>query len=324
MAKQNEPLVTHIYTADPSAHVFEDKIYIYPSHDLEHDGEDNDNGDQYKMEDYHILSMDDVDAPCVDHGEALHMKDVPWVSGQMWAPDAAYKNDTYYLYFPARDKNGIFRIGVATSKRPEGPFKPEESFILGSFSIDPAVLVDDDNKAYIYFGGLWGGQLESWQTNNFVKDFVEPAADAPAIGPRVAELSDDMLSLKEIPQEIKIVDEDGNPITAGEEDKRYFEGPWMHKYNGKYYLSYSTGTTHCLVYAIGDSPKGPFTFKGKILDPVIGWTTHHSIVEYKGKWYLFYHDSSLSGGVNHKRCVKFRELKYNEDGTIIPMMPYAE
>ena len=324
MAKQNEPLVTHIYTADPSAHVFEDKIYIYPSHDLEHDGEDNDNGDQYKMEDYHILSMDDVDAPCVDHGEALHMKDGPWVSGQMWAPDAAFKNDTYYLYFPARDKDGIFRLGVATSKRPEGPFVPQESHILGSFSIDPAVLVDDDGKSYIYFGGLWGGQLEKWQTNSYKSDAEGPASDAPAIGPRVAELSDDMLSLKEIPQEIKIVDEDGNPITAGDEDKRYFEGPWMHKYNGKYYLSYSTGTTHMLVYAVGDSPKGPFTFKGKILDPVIGWTTHHSIVEFKGKWYLFYHDSSLSGGVNHKRCVKFRELKYNADGTIIPMKPYED
>ncbi|MBR3600200.1 MAG: glycoside hydrolase family 43 protein [Lachnospiraceae bacterium] len=324
MAKQNEPLVTHIYTADPSAHVFEDKIYIYPSHDLDHDGEDNDDGDQYKMEDYHILSMDDVDAPCVDHGEALHMKDVPWVSGQMWAPDAAFKNGKYYLYFPARDKNGIFRIGVATSDRPEGPFKPEESFILGSFSIDPAVLVDDDDKAYIYFGGLWGGQLESWMTNNFTKDFVEPAADAPMVGPRVAELSDDMLSIKEIPQEILIVDEDGNPIKAGDEDRRYFEGPWMHKYNGKYYLSYSTGTTHYLVYAIGDTPKGPFTYKGRILEPVIGWTTHHSIVEFKGKWYLFYHDSSMSNGVNHLRCVKFRELKYNEDGTIIPMKPYED
>jgi len=324
MAKQNEPLVTHIYTADPSAHVFEDKIYIYPSHDLDHDGEDNDDGDQYKMEDYHILSMDDVDAPCVDHGEALHMKDVPWVSGQMWAPDAAFKNGKYYLYFPARDKNGIFRIGVATSDRPEGPFKPEESFILGSFSIDPAVLVDDDDKAYIYFGGLWGGQLESWMTNNFTKDFVEPAADAPMVGPRVAELSDDMLSIKEIPQEILIVDEDGNPIKAGDEDRRYFEGPWMHKYNGKYYLSYSTGTTHYLVYAIGDTPKGPFTYKGRILEPVIGWTTHHSIVEFKGKWYLFYHDSSMSNGVNHLRCVKFRELKYNEDGTIVPMKPYEE
>ncbi len=324
MAKQNEPLVTHIYTADPSAHVFEGKLYIYPSHDLEHDGEDNDNGDQYKMEDYHILSMDDVDAPCVDNGEALHMNDVPWVSGQMWAPDAAYKNDTYYLYFPARDKDGIFRLGVATSKRPEGPFTPQESHILGSFSIDPAVLVDDDDKAYIYFGGLWGGQLEKWQTNSFKSDAEGPAADAPAIGPRVAELSDDMLSLKEIPQEIKIVDENGNPITAGDEDRRYFEGPWMHKYNGKYYLSYSTGTTHMLVYAVGDSPKGPFTYKGKILDPVIGWTTHHSIVEFKGKWYLFYHDSSMSGGVNHKRCVKFRELKYNADGTIIPMKPYED
>ncbi len=324
MAKQNEPLVTHIYTADPSAHVFEDKIYIYPSHDLAHDGEDNDNGDQYAMEDYHILSMDDVDAECVDHGEALHMKDVPWVSCQMWAPDAAFKNDTYYLYFPARDKDGIFRLGVATSKRPEGPFTPQESHILGSFSIDPAVLVDDDGKAYIYFGGLWGGQLEKWQTNSFTENFVERKADEPAVGPRVAELSDDMLSLKEIPLEIQILDEDGNPITAGDEDRRYFEGPWMHKYNGKYYLSYSTGTTHYLVYAVGDSPKGPFTYKGKILDPVIGWTTHHSIVEFKGKWYLFYHDSSLSGGVNHKRCVKFRELKYNEDGTIIPMKPYED
>lgn len=324
MAKQNEPLVTHIYTADPSAHVFEDKIYIYPSHDLVHNGEDNDNGDQYRMEDYHILSMDDVDAPCVDHGEVLHMKDVKWVSEQMWAPDCAFKNDTYYLYFPARDKDGIFRIGVATSKNPAGPFVPEENYILGSFSIDPAVLVDDDGKAYIYFGGLWGGQLEMWQTNNFKRDAEGPALDAPAIGPRVAELSDDMLSIKEIPQEILIVDEDGRAITAGETDKRYFEGPWMHKYNGKYYLSYSTGDTHTLVYAIGDSPKGPFTFKGKFLDPVIGWTTHHSIIEYKGKWYLFYHDSSLSGGVNHERCVKFRELKYNEDGTIVPMKPYED
>lgn len=252
------------------------------------------------------------------------MKDVPWVSGQMWAPDAAFKNDTYYLYFPARDKDGIFRLGVATSKRPEGPFVPQESHILGSFSIDPAVLVDDDGKAYIYFGGLWGGQLEKWQTNSYTENFVEREGNAPAIGPRVAELSDDMLSLKEIPQEISIIDEDGNPITAGDEDRRYFEGPWMHKYNGKYYLSYSTGTTHMLVYAVGDSPKGPFTFKGKILDPVIGWTTHHSIVEFKGKWYLFYHDSSLSGGVNHKRCVKFRELKYDAEGNIIPMKPYED
>ncbi len=323
-SNQNKPLVTHIFTADPSAHVFEDKIYIYPSHDLDHDGPTNDNGDQYRMEDYHILSMDDIDAPCIDHGEALHMKDIPWVSEQMWAPDVAFKNGTYYLYFPARDKDGIFRIGVATSKNPAGPFKAEPNYIPGSFSIDPAVLVDDDGKSYIYFGGLWGGQLERWQTGTFILDAKGPADNEPALGPMVAELSDDMLTFKDKPQEITIVDENGNPLTAGQRDKRYFEGPWMHKYNGYYYLSYSTGDTHYLVYAIGKSPKGPFTYKGRILEPVVGWTTHHSIVQFKDKWYLFYHDSSYSGGVNHKRCVKFTELKYNDDGTIQTIMPYED
>ncbi|KAA8787240.1 family 43 glycosylhydrolase [Paenibacillus amylolyticus] len=322
--KPHQPLVTHIFTADPSAHVYEGKIYIYPSHDLDHDEPSNDNGDQYKMEDYHVLSMDNFDSPVVDHGEALHLRDIPWASKQLWAPDAAYKNNTYYLFFPARDHDGIFRLGVATSESPAGPFTPQPNYMEGSFSIDPAVLVDDDNKSYIYFGGLWGGQLEKWQTGSFLPDAEGPAPDQPALGPQVALLSDDMLSFQGKPAEISIVDEDGNPILAGDEDRRYFEGPWMHKYNGYYYLSYSTGTTHKLVYAIGKNPMGPFTFKGEILSPVIGWTTHHSIVKVEDKWYLFYHDSSLSEGVNHKRCVKYSELKYNEDGTIQKINPYPD
>lgn len=312
----NKPLVTHIYTADPSAHVFEGKIYIYPSHDLEHDGPDNDNGDQYQMEDYHVLSLDDLNSPAVDHGQVLHVKDVPWASEQMWAPDAAYKNGKYYFYFPARDKEGIFRIGVATSDKPYGPFKPEPDYIPGSFSIDPAVFVDDDGKAYMYFGGLWGGQLEKWQTGEFNPDAEGPAPHEPALGPYVAEMSDDMLTFKEKPQQISIVDEDGNPLKAGDNERRFFEAAWMHKRDGWYYFSYSTGDTHYLCYAMSRDPKGPFTYKGKILTPVIGWTTHHSIVEFQGKWYLFYHDSSLSGGVNHLRSVKFTELHFNEDGTI--------
>lgn len=322
IVRQNEPLVTHIYTADPSAHVFDGKIYVYPSHDQDLDTVSNDNGDQYMMEDYHILSLDDLNSPCKDNGVALHMNDIPWVSQQLWAPDVAYKNDTYYLYFPARDKEGNFRIGVATSKNPVGPFKPEPNYIQGSYSIDPCVLVDDDNRAYIYFGGLWGGQLEKWNENEFHPDAKEPAGYAPAVGPRVAELSDDMLSFKSAPKEIQILDENGKPLLASDEDRRYFEGPWMHKYNGLYYFSYSTGTTHYIVYAVSDNPMGPFTYKGRILNPVVGWTTHHSIVEYNDKWYLFYHDSSLSGGVDSKRCVKFTEIKYNEDGTIQTINPY--
>jgi len=317
-----QPLVEHIYTADPSAHVYEGKLYIYPSHDLDKDIPSNDNGDQYAMEDYHVFSMDDMESPVIDHGVVLHMKDVPWVSKQMWAPDCAFKNNTYYLYFPARDKEGIFRIGVATSPNPTGPFKPQPNYIPGSFSIDPAVLVDDDGRAYMYFGGLWGGQLEKWQTGTFNPDAVGPSGDGPALGPMVAELNDDMLTFREKPQMVRIVDENGKPITAGDEDRRYFEGPWMHKYNGLYYLSYSTGTTHYIVYAVSDNPKGPFVYKGRILEPVIGWTTHHSIVEFRGKWYLFYHDSSLSGGVDNKRCMKYTELKYNPDGTIQTIKPY--
>ncbi len=326
MSQERKPLVSHIFTADPSAHVFDDKIYIYPSHDLPHEGEDNDNGDEYNMEDYHILSMDNLEAPCVDNGEALHMKDVAWVSKQMWAPDVAYKNGKYYLYFPARDKDGLFRLGVAISDSPVGPFKAEPDYIQGSYSIDPAVLVDDDGKSYIYYGGLWGGQLEKWKTGEYnpVGGELEGNYDfnCDAVGPMFAELNDDMVSFKTTPKNLVILDENGVPLKATDEERRYFEGPWMHKYNGKYYLSYSTGTTHYIVYATADTPDGPFTYQGRILEPVLGWTTHHSIVEYHGKWYLFYHDCELSNGINHRRCVKFTELKYDENGKIITIHPY--
>ena len=324
MSQERKPLISSIFTADPSAHVFDGKIYIYPSHDIPHDGEDNDEGDEYLMEDYHVLSMDDTDAPCVDNGEALHMRDVKWVSKQMWAPDLAYKNGKYHLIFPARDKDGIFRIGAAHSDSPVGPFTPDDDYIQGTCSIDPCVFVDDDGKVYMYYGGLWGGQLEKWQTGVFDPNGAEPDSDKPALAPFCAELNDDCNALASEPFHVQILDENGEDIKAGDEPRRYFEAPWMHKYNGTYYLSYSTGTSHYLVYATSNSPKGPFTYRGRIMEPVLGWTTHHSIVEYKGKWYIFYHDCELSNGINHRRNVKFTELNYNADGTIVTIEPYKK
>ncbi len=321
MKKQNTPLVTHIFTADPSAHVFNDRIYIYPSHDLPHDGEDNDNGDEYQMRDYHVLSMDDKSDEVIDHGEVLNDTQIPWVSEQLWAPDVVYKNNIYYLVYPARDKSGIFRLGIAEGSKPEGPFTPRPNCIEKSFSIDPCSFIDDDEQVYVYFGGLWGGQLEKYQNGAFDNSLTEPAKDKPAVCPRVAIMNSDMTDFESNPIELKILDKNGNPLLAGDEDRRYFEDPWMHKYNGKYYFSYSTGTTHTIAYATSDSPIGPFTYQGKILEPVIGWTTHHSVVEYHGKWYLFYHDSEYSGGINHRRCVKYCELKYNEDGSIQTITP---
>ncbi|HSB01008.1 MAG TPA: glycoside hydrolase family 43 protein [Anaerolineales bacterium] len=319
-----EPLITNMYTADPSAHVFEGKLYIYPSHDL--DDHPNrpapDNlGSQFDMVDYHVFSMDTMQTPPVDHGEVLNIKDVPWAEKQMWAPDAAFKNDTYYLYFPAIDHEGIFRIGVATSKAPAGPFKAEPNYIPGSFSMDPCVFIDDDGQAYMVFGGLMGGQLEKWQTGKFDPHGAEPVATEPALGPRIAKLSEDMLSFDGPVGELSILDQDGKPITAGDHAQRFFEASWMHKYNGTYYLSYSTGDTHYLAYATSKSPMGPFVFKGYILFPVLGWTTHHSIVEFQGKWYLFYHDSTLSGGIDYERNIKVAELVYKPDGSIETIEP---
>lgn len=324
MSKERKPLVTHIYTADPSAHVYKGKIYIYPSHDIPHNGEDNDNGDEYQMQDYHVFTMDSIDAECVDQGEALNMRDVPWVRDQMWAPDVVYKNGKYYLVFPARDKEGNFRLGIAISEKPEGPFAAEENYIEGSYSIDPAAFMDDDGKVYVYFGGLWGGQLEKYRTGVFDPQGKEPGPQEPAVMPRCAVMSEDMLSFAQPSVGVEILDENGNPILASDEDRRYFEGPWMHKYKGKYYLSYSTGTTHYIVYATGDNPLGPFTYQGRIMEPVIGWTTHHSIIEFEGKWYIFYHDCEYSGGINHRRTIKFTELHYNEDGSIQTIEPYGE
>lgn len=273
------------------------------------------------MADYHVLSLSEVGGKVTDHGIALKAEDIPWVSKQVWAPDAAFKNGKYYLYFPARDKEGIFRIGVAVSERPEGPFSPDPEPIKGSYSIDPASFVDDDGQGYLYFGGLWGGQLQCWDDESKFDDSMsgpkEPSGQGvSALLPRAAKLSDDMHSFSSQVHQLQILDENGTLIAADDHDRRFFEAAWMHKYKGKYYFSYSTGDTHFLAYAIGDNPLGPFTYAGKILDPVLGWTTHHSIVEFEGRWWLFYHDCELSKGVDHLRSVKMRELVYDEAGKL--------
>ncbi|KKA28518.1 hypothetical protein TD95_002890 [Thielaviopsis punctulata] len=324
------PLITHLYTADPSAHVFNDRIYIYPSHDRETDISFNDNGDQYDMADYHVFSTPTLDPPAAvtDHGVVLRTEDVPWVSKQLWAPDAATKNGRYYLFFPARDKQGVFRLGVAEGPSPAGPFTPDPKPIAGSYSIDPAVFVDDDGQAYCYFGGLWGGQLQCYQKGNDLFDAAwqgpkEPSgAGVKALGPRVAKLTDDMHGFAEEVREIAIVaPESGAGLLADDHERRFFEAAWMHKYNGTYYFSYSTGDTHFLCYATGSSPYGPFTYRGRILEPVLGWTTHHSIVQAQGRWWLFYHDCELSKGVDHLRSVKVREIWYDSDGAIVSEKP---
>ena len=313
------------YMADPSVHVFNGRVYIYPSHDWECENVENDTGDQYVMKDYHVLSTDDImNGEVTDHGKVLGLEDIKWAGRQLWDCDVAEKDGKYYMYFPMKDKNEVFRQGVAIADNPAGPFIPEPEPIHGSYSIDMAVLKDEDGNYYMYFGGLWGGQLQCYRDNIGVEDPAInntpdsahlPHGSQAALPSRVVRLSGDMLQYAEEPKPVVVVDAQGKPLTA-DDPHRFFEASWVHKYNGKYYFSYSTGDTHMLCYAIGDNPYGPFTYQGVILTPVVGWTTHHSIIEYKGKWYLFHHDSVPSGGKSWLRSLKVCELEYDAEGHI--------
>ena len=339
MAKLPRYLFPSDYMADPSANVFNGRLYVYPSHDWDAGECFDDDGGHFQMKDYHVLSWDDVENDeTTDHGVILDVKNVPWAEKQMWDNDVVEKDGKYFLIFSAKAYDGVFRLGVAVADKPEGPFVPQAQPIRGSFSIDPCVFKDDDGQVYCYFGGLWGGQFQWWHPlpnglapisgkygddNGLIDLGAAPdhkgelftTADAPAINSCVVRMSDDVLQFAEAPRGVVVLDKNGEPMKAGD-PHRFFEASWVHKYNGKYYFSYSTGDSHFLCYAIADNPYGPFTYQGVILDPVVGWTTHHSIVEYKGQWYLFYHDCVPSNDITHLRSLKVQRLFYNEDGTI--------
>lgn len=275
------PFVTHMYTADPSAHVWEDgRLYVYPSHDV-----DPPRGCDL-MDGYHVFSTDDM-VHWTDHGQILHSSQVDWGckdGGFMWAPDCAYKNGTYYFYFPhpsGDDWNSTWKIGVATSREPAANFTVQGYLELDDYPfamIDPCVFVDDDGQAYFYYGG--GGRCMG------------------------ARLKDNMVELAE-------------PLRPMEGLKDFHEATWVHKRNGVYYLSYADNFApeNRLNYAVSNSPLGPWEYKGIYLEPTGCGTSHGSIVEYKGEWFAFYHNQALSGHGN-LRSICVDKLYYNEDGTI--------
>jgi len=288
LCRAQNPFVRDIYTADPSAHVWADgRLYVYPSHDVAPPrGCD-------LMDKYHVYSTDDM-VHWKDHGQILESSQVPWgrpEGGFMWAPDCAYKNGTYYFYFPhpsgpGKEWNNTWKIGVATSKKPASDFKVQ-GYIQGLKSmIDPCVFVDDDGQAYLYYGG--GGHCEG------------------------GKLKDNMM---EIDGEMKPME--------GLED--FHEATWVHKRSGIYYLSYSDNHDSAKLknrmrYATGTSPLGPWKYQGIFMDPTDSYTNHGSIVEYKGQWYFFYHTSTLSH-FDWLRSICVDKLYYNPDGTIQKVIP---
>ncbi|MGN0832566.1 MAG: glycoside hydrolase family 43 protein [Kiritimatiellia bacterium] len=307
------------YMADPSVHVFDGRIYIYPSHDRDCGNAENDNGDQYVMKDYHVLRIDGdpLTGEVVDCGCALKLEDIPWAWRQLWDCDVAERDGRYYLYFPAKDRNGVFRTGVAVADSPEGPFVPEPDPIRGSYSIDCCVLREGDGHI-LYFGGIWGGQLQRYRDNLALEAPRLPEGAEPALSPRAVRLSADMRQFAEAPRAVELIDVSGKPLRA-DDPHRFFEASWVFRREGKWYFTYSTGDSHLLCWAVGADPWGPFTYGGVMLTPVVGWTTHHSVVEWRGRWYLFHHDSAPSGGKSWLRSLKVCELAFDAAGGIVPI-----
>ena len=278
--RRSNPIISHMFTADPSAHVWEDgRLYVYPSADQAPPR------GYRKMDGYHVFSTDDM-ITWKDHGEILHSDQVTWgrkKGGFMWAPDCAYKDGVYYYYFPhpSTDKNfsKSWKIGVATSTKPASDFRVQ-GYIEGIKSlIDPCVFIDDDGQEYFYHGGpddAYGGKLK-----------------------------DNMMEI------------DGNlQLIEGLEGFR--EGLYIFKRDDIYYAIYPDDFPkyNKMRYAMSDSPLGPFKNNEVFIGSTDVITMHGSVVQFKDQWYVFYHNGNLSGGVATNRSVCFDPIYFNEDGTI--------
>ena len=309
------PVIRDQFAADPTARVFNNKVYVYPSHDIP--APEGQRQDWFCMADYHVFSSENL-IDWTDHGVIISQENVPWGKPDaysMWAPDCVYKNGTYYFYFPNAPKDGRgFAVGVATASAPEGPFTCEKEPIKGVSGIDPCVLIDDDGTTYIYWSGM---------------------------GIRGGKLKSNMLELDGELQEVKLPKREGMPDMppmkiGGVEMKGlpegFKEGPFAFKRNGWYYLTFpwvrgETGEgknpTETLAYAMSKNPLGPWDFKGIIMAEHANgcWTNHHSILEYKGQWYIFYHHNDYSPWMDKRRSARIEKINFNADGTIQEVKP---
>lgn len=294
VAHAQNPIIRNQFTADPTARIFNGRIYLFPSHDIISPVEPEKRW--FSMPDYHMFSSTDL-VEWTDHGVILSQEQVPWGNPKaysMWAPDCVEHSGKYYFFFPDTPKSDTgqkrgFGIGVAIADGLFHPqFVPQEKPIAGVSGIDPCVMKATDGKHYLFWGG--GGL-------------------------NVAPLKDNLLELDGKPQRI-------NGLPEG-----FKEGPFAFERDGKYYLTYpwvrNNGGTECLAYAMADTPMGPYTYKGIIMkESATGcWTNHHSILNFKGQWYLFYHHTDYSPSFDKNRSTCIDSLFFRPDGTIVEVVP---
>lgn len=283
-ASAANPLFKDVLTADPAAMVHDGTVYLYTGHD-----EAKDNTTFYEMHKWLVFSSTDM-VTWKEHGPKLHVKDFAWAKGDAWAAHVVEKDGKFYWYVTVRHAtiNG-FSIGVAVADSPLGPFKDAlgKALITNDMTtkteidwddLDPAVFVDDDGQAYLFWGNT---------------------------RPYYAKLKDNMIEL-----DGPIIDIEGLP--------NFTEAIYVHKHGDWYYLTYASGFPEKISYAMSKSVTGPWQHKGILNELAGNSNTNHqSVIEFKGRSFFIYHNGShIPDGGSFRRSVNIDELFYNPDGTI--------
>jgi len=290
------PIIQTMYTGDPAPVIYNDTLFLYVGHD-----EDKNPIKSFLMREYSLFTTTDM-VNWTAHKTPLKTSDFKWSEGDASAAQCIERNGKFYWYVSTLNKNspGV-SVGVAVSDSPYGPFKDAlgKALITNNMTtfgkhswddLDPTVMIDDDNQAYLY----WGNNACYW-----------------------VKLNEDMISL-------------GSPITALDIfDKSAFgpdfeEAPWVYKKDGTYYMIYASNVVESIHYTTSKSPEGPWKYGG-LLMPHSGksGSNHPGIIDYKGNSYFFYHNAALPDGGDFNRSVCIEQFTYNQDGTI-PEMTMTE
>lgn len=285
-ARADNPIVQHIYTADPAPLVHNGRVYLYTGHD-------EDGSTYFTMREWRVWSSADM-VNWTDHGSPMSLSTFAWADANAWAGQVIARNGKFYWYVPVRQRsNGQMVIGVGVADSPTGPFRDAIGRpLVGNNEIDPSVFIDDDGQAYLYWGnpGLWYVKLNS--------DMISYSGSATRITLTTAGF--------------------GTRTGNASRPTLYEEGPWVFKRNGLYYNVFAAECcSEFIAYSTAPGPTGPWTYRGTIM-PRQGssFTNHAGVIDFNGGSYFFYHNGALPGGGGYTRSVAVEKFSYNSNGTI--------